>query len=150
MTGWRLGWLAAPAPLMADLGKLIEYNSSCIFEPTQRAGAVALAAGEPEIARLRQRLAASRQALVTGLRALPGVEAPDAGGAMYVFFRIVGHDDSLALARRLVERAGLGLAPGTAFGPEGAGWLRWCHAVALPRIAAGVERLRGFLGAPPA
>jgi aspartate/methionine/tyrosine aminotransferase len=145
MTGWRLGWLAAPAALMADLGKLIEYNNSCVFEPTQRAGAVALAEGEPEIARLRQRLAASREALVGGLAALPGIEVPAAGGAMYVFFRIAGYTDSLALARQLVDRAGLGLAPGTAFGPEGAGWLRWCHAVALPRLAAGLERLGDFL-----
>jgi len=145
MTGWRLGWLVAPAPLMDDLGKLIEYNNSCVLEPTQRAGAVALAEGEPEIARLRQRLAASRHSLVAGLAMLPGVEAPDAGGAMYVFFRIAGHNDSLALARRLVAEAGLGLAPGTAFGPEGEGWLRWCHAVAPERIAAGLERLAGFL-----
>ncbi len=145
MTGWRLGWLVAPEPLMADLGKLIEYNTSCVFEPAQRAGAAALAAGEAEIARLRQRLAASRRLLVDGLQALPGVEVPEAGGAMYAFFRVAGFDDSLALATRLVGEAGLGLAPGTAFGPEGEGWLRWCHAVAPERIADGLDRLARFL-----
>ena len=65
---------------------------------------------------------------------------------MYVFFRIEGFPDTLALAKRLVEEAGLGLAPGAAFGPEGDGWLRWCHAVAPEKLREGVSRLRSFLG----
>ncbi|HEY9009452.1 MAG TPA: pyridoxal phosphate-dependent aminotransferase, partial [Devosia sp.] len=64
---------------------------------------------------------------------------------MYVFFRIEGQDDTMALAKRLVAEAGLGLAPGAAFGPEGNGWLRWCHAVAEPRLREGIDRLAGFL-----
>jgi aspartate aminotransferase len=66
---------------------------------------------------------------------------------MYTFFRINGYDDSLALAKQLVRDAGLGLAPGSAFGPEGNGWLRWCHAVeSEATLLAGVERLKLFLG----
>ena len=64
---------------------------------------------------------------------------------MYAFFRIAGQTDSVALARRLVAEAGLGLAPGAAFGPEGEGWLRWCHAVAPERLAEGLGRLGRFL-----
>lgn len=145
MTGWRMGWLVAPEALMADLTKLIEYNTSCILEPAQRAGAVAVAKGEGEVAKLRERLAASRRVLVDGLRRLPGVDVPDAGGAMYAFFRLAGHDDSLELAKTLVREVGLGLAPGNAFGPEGEGWLRWCHAVEPARIEQGLTRLRKFL-----
>lgn len=145
MTGWRMGWLVAPETLMADLGKLIEYNTSCILEPAQRAGAVAVTAGEKEIAALRTRLAESRRVLVAGLRQLPGVEVPDAGGAMYAFFRVAGFEDTFELAKRLVRDVQLGLAPGAAFGPEGQGWLRWCHAVAVDRIEQGLERLERFL-----
>ncbi len=145
MTGWRMGWLVAPETLMADLGKLIEYNTSCIFEPAQRAGTVALARGEAEIAGLRTRLAESRRVLVAGLRQLPGVDVPDAGGAMYAFFRVAGFDDTFELAKRLVNEVQLGLAPGAAFGPEGQGWLRWCHAVSVDRIEQGLERLGRFL-----
>ena len=47
---------------------------------------------------------------------------------MYAFFRVAGHDDSLAFAQALVRGHGLGLAPGVAFGPEAEGWLRWCFA----------------------
>ena len=94
---------------------------------------------------MRARLQSTRQQIVAGLRALPGIELPDAGGAMYAFFRIAGQTDSVALARRLVAEAGLGLAPGAAFGPEGEGWLRWCHAVAPERLAEGLDRLGRFL-----
>ena len=145
MTGWRMGWLVAPEPLMADLSKLIEYNTSCILEPAQRAGAVAVAQGEDEVAKLRARLAESRRVLVDGLRALPGIDVPDAGGAMYAFFRIAGEDDSLELAKRIVREVSLGLAPGAAFGPEGEGWLRWCHAVSTEAVEQGLARLRRFL-----
>jgi aspartate/methionine/tyrosine aminotransferase len=147
MTGWRAGWLVVPPELTSDLGKIIEYNTSCIFEPVQRAATVALQQGEPEVARLRAQLTATRRLLADQLRALPGVVVPEAGGAMYVFFRIAGHDDTVTLAKRLVEEAGLGLAPGGAFGPEGDGWLRWCHATSPERLLDGVGRLRAFLGA---
>ena len=146
MTGWRVGWMVVPETLEADLGKVIEYNFSCIFEPVQRAAAVALAQGEAHVAQLRAGLVDSRRLLADALRAVPGVEVPDAGGAMYVFFRLRGHDDSLDLAKRLVSEVGLGLAPGSAFGPEGNGWLRWCHAVADgAKLLDGVERLARFV-----
>ena len=145
MTGWRAGWLAVPGELSADLGKIIEYNTSCILEPVQRAATVAIQQGEVEVAKLRASLTATRDLLVSELRALPGVVVPEAGGAMYVFFRIEGQDDTLTLAKRLVEEAGLGLAPGGAFGPEGEGWLRWCHATSPGKLRDGVARLRAFL-----
>lgn len=145
MTGWRIGWIAAPEPVVTDLTKVIEYNTSCILEPIQRAATIALQQGETEVARLRAHLRHTRQVLVEGLQALPGTVVPDAGGAMYVFFLVEGQDDTMALAKRLVSEAGLGLAPGAAFGPEGNGWLRWCHAVAEPRLREGIDRLAGFL-----
>ncbi|MGO3889412.1 MAG: pyridoxal phosphate-dependent aminotransferase [Paenalcaligenes sp.] len=145
MTGWRMGWLVVPPELTGDLSKLIEYNSSCVFDPVQQAGWVALSQGETEVAALRARLVENRRMLVEALRAIPEVVAPDAGGAMYVFFRIVGYEDSKALAHQLVEKVGLGLAPGIAFGPEASVWLRWCHATTQERLQEGVARLRTFL-----
>ncbi|WP_055047061.1 pyridoxal phosphate-dependent aminotransferase [Devosia sp. A16] len=145
MTGWRIGWLASPETLSNDLTKVIEYNTSCILEPIQRAATAALTEGEPTVAKLRTELTATRKLLVDELTRIPGVVVPDAGGAMYVFFRIEGFADTLGLAKRLVEEAGLGLAPGGAFGPEGDGWLRWCHAVDPAKLREGVGRLRTFL-----
>ncbi|WP_094542573.1 pyridoxal phosphate-dependent aminotransferase [Brucella grignonensis] len=146
MTGWRAGWITAPVTMADDLAKLIEYNFSCVFEPIQRAATVALQQGEAEIANLRARLARTRNLLVSGLLDIPGVDVPEAGGAMYVFFRIAGQSDSVETAKRLVSEAGLGLAPGSAFGPEGNGWLRWCHAVSdEARLMDGVSRLAKFV-----
>ena len=72
------------------------------------------------------------------------VAAPD--GGMYAFFRVAGRDDSLAFAKQLVVDAGLGLAPGVAFGAEAEGWLRWCFASRDPaRLVEGVERLARHL-----
>jgi aspartate/methionine/tyrosine aminotransferase len=80
------------------------------------------------------------------LQALPRVELAPAKGGMYAFFKLDGFGDSLAVAKRLVAEAGLGLAPGNAFAPEAQGWLRWCFASKdVARLGQGVERLSGWL-----
>lgn len=145
MTGWRIGWMVIPETLSQDATKLVEYNFSCVFEPTQRAAAVAIKEGESEVQRLRANLTKTRALLVDGLCGMGGVSVPEAGGAMYAFLRIDGYGKSLELAQRLVREVGLGLAPGAAFGPEGEGWLRWCHAVSEDKISEGLNRLSDFL-----
>ena len=145
MTGWRLGWIVAPPTLMPDLGKLIEYNTSCSPVFVQRAGVAAIEDGEPIAVATRDRLRHARDRLIPALARLPGVTATPPQGAMYAFFRVDGVDDTLDFCRRLVIDAKLGLAPGSAFGPEGEGFVRWCFAATDARIDAGVERLARFL-----
>ena len=146
MTGWRLGWLVAPPVLMPAIGKLIEFNTSCAPVFIQRAGLAALAGAADFVPGLVHRLQACRDTLLPALAAVPGVTVAVPDGGMYAFFRVEGHDDSLALAKRLVVEAGLGLAPGAAFGDEAEGWLRWCFASREPaRLTQGVERLARFL-----
>ena len=147
MTGWRLGWLVAPPMLMAAMGKLIEFNTSCAPVFVQRAGLAALAGAADFVPGLVQRLRAGRDTLLAQLAALPGVEVAVPEGGMYAFFRVAGEDDSLGFAKRLVVEAGLGLAPGIAFGAEAEGWLRWCFASRdLSRLSQGVGRLARHLG----
>lgn len=145
MTGWRLGWMVLPAALTGDLGKLIEYNTSCAPAFVQEAGVVAVRDGEAFVRSEQLRLRSARDHLVDALAALPGVDVHTPEGAMYVFFRMEGAHDSLALCKRLVREARLGLAPGSAFGPEGEGFLRWCYACDAARLDEGVERLSTFL-----
>jgi len=146
MTGWRLGWLVLPPALMEGMGKLIEFNTSCASVFTQRAGIAALAHSDEITPRVVAHLKACRDTLVPLLADIPGVQVAPARGGMYAFFRLEGFDDSLALAKRLVAEAGLGLAPGSAFAPEAQGWLRWCFASKDPqRLVQGVERLRRWL-----
>ena len=145
MTGWRLGWIVAPPALMPDLGKLIEYNTSCSPVFVQRAGVGRSSDGEPTSC-TRSNAFAGRA--ICSLRNWPRslVSRPRRPPAQCTsFFRIAGVTDSLAFCKRLVREARLGLAPGSAFGPEGEGFVRWCFASGQERLLDGVRRLRGFL-----
>jgi aspartate/methionine/tyrosine aminotransferase len=148
MTGWRLGWLVAPRGFIANFAKMVEFNTSCAPPFVQRAGIVAVRDGNTLIEQTAARLHRARDLLTDRLSRLPGVQAAAPGGAMYLFFRIAGRsDDSLAFAKYLATDAGLGLAPGIAFGPEGEGYLRWCFAATETLIEEGVRRLAKTLGA---
>jgi aspartate/methionine/tyrosine aminotransferase len=147
MTGWRLGWIVAPPSLTTSLGVLLEYNTSCAPGFVQAAGTAALRGGEEEIEAFAKRLRRAKDQVVSGLRSLQGVEVGDPSGGMYAFFRITDAPalSSLELAKDLVRQAGLGLAPGGAFGPEGEGWLRWCFAAQASKNASGLDRLERYL-----
>jgi aspartate/methionine/tyrosine aminotransferase len=145
MTGWRLGWMVTPRELMDDLGKLVEYNTSCAPAFVQQAGIAAIEHGEPYTRQLVADLRASRDHLAAALSALPGVDVKVPHGAMYLFFSLPGAGRSLDLCKSLVRDAGLGLAPGSAFGPEGEGFVRWCYACDPVRLDDGVARLARYL-----
>ena len=148
MTGWRLGWLVMPPSMTAQMGKLIEFNTSCVSVFTQRAGIAALENTESITPAVVAHLKLCRDTLIPLLQSIPGLEVSAARGGMYAFFKLAGHSDSLQTAKRLVAEAGLGLAPGEAFAPESKGWLRWCFASRDPqRLVQGVERLRRWLAA---
>jgi aspartate/methionine/tyrosine aminotransferase len=142
MTGWRLGWLVAPAPFVEQLGKIIEYNTSCAPVFIQRAGIVAVRDGEHVIARTQARFCTARDHLCAALNAIDGISAPPPPGAMYAFFKMNGLGDSLEFCKRLVTEQGLGLAPGAAFGDEGEGFIRWCFASEISRLDDGVVRFK--------
>jgi aspartate/methionine/tyrosine aminotransferase len=154
MTGWRLGWMVLPqegpgsvhAGCLEALGKLAEFNTSCTPVFVQRGGLAALAQADAIVPGIREHMRGCRDRLVDGLQRLPRVQVARPAGGMYAFFRVEGEPDSLALAKALVARHGLGLAPGAAFGPEGEGWLRWCFASRDPaRLDAGMARLADAL-----
>jgi aspartate/methionine/tyrosine aminotransferase len=146
MTGWRLGWLVMPPAMAPHIAKLIEFNTSCASVFTQRAALEAIRRSDEVTPRVVAHLKACRDALVPLLQALPAVELSPAKGGMYAFFKLGGFDDSLVLAKRLVAEAGIGLAPGNAFGPEAQGWLRWCFASKdIGRLGQGVDRLASWL-----
>lgn len=149
MTGWRLGWMQVPVSLSHDLGKLIEYNTSCAPGFVQKAGIVAVERGEEIVAHTIARYTQARNYLFEQLSRPffreAGIIAPRPTGAMYLFFKMQGETDTLALCKSLVSEAGLGLAPGSAFGPEGEGAIRWCFASSIDRLELGVQRLETFL-----
>jgi aspartate/methionine/tyrosine aminotransferase len=145
MTGWRLGWITGPATTIANISKLIEFNTSCAPAFVQAAGLVAVEQGEPAVAAFKARVQAGVDTLISGMKHLPSITAGVPDGAMYVLFKVEGHSDSLSLAKRLVNEANLGLAPGAAFGDESEGFLRWCVAKDTASLQEGLNRLESAL-----
>ena len=145
MTGWRLGWIAGPAWTVPHLRKLNQYSTSGAATFVQYAGIAALEQGEPFIAAQNERLRRARDLVVQGLRRYPRVQLTPPPGAFYAFFKVDGLDDSLGFAKKLVLDTGVGLAPGSAFGPEGEGYLRLCFASSEARLSEALDRLGPLL-----
>jgi aspartate/methionine/tyrosine aminotransferase len=141
MTGWRLGWIVAPPALMDAIGKLNEFNMSSAPTFIQHAGVVALDKGDAFIAETRARYLKARDIAHAALSAVPGITAPRPDGAMYLFLKVEGCTDSLALAKSLLHSARVGIAPGAAFGAGGEGHLRLCFAQSEARIREASARL---------
>ena len=145
MTGWRLGWIVAPAALMDDLGKLVEYNTSCAPSFVQQAGVAAVSEGErftQELVRDLRRRAIIWCGARHGARRRRARRRP---ARCTCFSRCRAPTRSLELCKAMVRDVGLGVAPGSAFGPQGEGFVRWCYACDTARLDAGVERLKRFL-----
>jgi aspartate/methionine/tyrosine aminotransferase len=145
MTGWRIGWLEAPPALGPLIENLIQYSTSGVAVPTQRAATTAITQGEPFFVESLARLKRCRDIMVEGLLGTGRVELAAPEGAFYLFPRIDGWTDTRKLAFRLIDEAGVGAAPGFAFGPGGDGRLRLCFAGAPELVTEATRRLAAWL-----
>ena len=144
MTGWRLGWMVAPAELEGPLAMLTEFNIAGAPPFVQTAGAATLEGGEAFVAEQSERLTRGFERVAEGLRAMEGVEFIEPDGAFYAFFRVAGMTDSLSTAKDILAQTKVGLAPGIAFGAEGEGFLRLCFAQPESVIEAALDRLADY------
>ena len=145
MTGWRLGWICAPNSLITTIEMVSEFNFSSIFTPTQAAGITALREGEAFVQASRAHYQAALNLVAETFAALPRVRCPLPHAAFYAFFAVDGVDDSYEFALQVLREAGVGLAPGAAFGPEGEGWLRLCFAADVDLMRRALDRMRPLL-----
>jgi aspartate/methionine/tyrosine aminotransferase len=145
MTGWRIGWLEAPPALGQIIENLIQYSTSGAPVFSQRAAIAALTEGEPFVTEQIARAAEGRRIIAEGLKATNRVSLAAPVGAFYQFFSVDGRPDSRALAIELVDKANVGLAPGTAFGPGGETGLRLCFARKSSDLVEVVSRLQSAL-----
>jgi aspartate/methionine/tyrosine aminotransferase len=146
MTGWRLGWLTHPVAVGEYIANLVEFNTSGTPAFLQHAGVTAVRDGEPLVAKMVERCRRGRDVIGACLSTLPRVRYNPPDAAFYAFFAVDGMTNSLEFAKALVHTAGVGVAPGTAFGPEGEGFLRLCFARAPETLEAAAERLAKALG----
>lgn len=146
MTGWRLGYGIAPHWLAEHLVRLAVNCHSCVPGFTQRAGIAALRGSQEPVRAMVAEFRRRRDAVVAGLNRLPGVHCKTPNGAFYAFPNISGTGRSAEeLARELLERAGVAVLPGTAFGRFGAGYLRLSFANSLENLEQAIERMRRYL-----
>ncbi len=145
MTGLRVGWLEAPEELGPTIESLVQYSSSGVAVPLQRAAEVALTSGEDflkaQVARARE----SRDILCDALARTGRVHFATPQGAFYLFCEIEGERDTRALCMRLIDEAGLGIAPGTAFGRGAERFIRICFARKPSDMAEVGRRLTSWL-----
>jgi aspartate aminotransferase len=147
MTGWRLGYVLAPKPLVDGITKLQSQSTSNPTSIAQYAGIAAMRGPMDGVATMLAEYARRRERIVAGLRAIPGVTCTAPQGAFYVFPNISAHynaemPDDMAVARLLLEREHVAVVPGAAFGAPG--HLRISYATSMDRIEEGLKRMARF------
>ncbi|WP_353981361.1 pyridoxal phosphate-dependent aminotransferase [Salinicola endophyticus] len=151
MTGWRAGWVVCPSGMETLFARLCQYNTTGVAPFVQYACQVALEAGDDFIAYQIARCQASRDILVQGLEALDNVTVFAPQGTFYLFFKVHGlPGTSLERAVQLLRDAKVGVAPGSAFGPEGEDYLRICFAIDPALAEEALARLVPYLRTLPA
>ncbi len=146
MTGWRIGWISVPPALGDVIENLIQYSTSGVAAFMQRGAVAALEEGEEHVRMQVERASIGRDIVCDGLSGSNRVRFARPDGAFYLFFAVDDVLDTRALALKLVDEATIGLAPGTAFGPGGAAFLRLCFLRKADDLAEAVRRLRAWLG----
>ena len=146
MSGWRLGYMIIPAWLKAQAMKVHDANMICAPRISQIAGITALSHPSHHLADFRDALSRRRDLILSRLDRLPGsftYTAPQ--GAYYVFPKILRrHTDSRAFCMELLDRAGVSLTPGSAFGRAGEGHVRMAYCVDESVINDAFDRMEQY------
>jgi aspartate aminotransferase len=147
MTGWRIGYAAGPEALIETMRKIQGQSTSGACSISQAAAAAALEGPQDCLEPMRLAFKQRHDRVVEALNAIEGVECPTADGAFYAFPSFEGVIESLPdvrddveLAEWLLEKAGIGLVPGTAFGAPGR--LRLSFAASIETLEQSIERIR--------
>ncbi|WP_338817861.1 Aspartate aminotransferase [Moorella thermoacetica] len=153
MTGWRIGYAAAPRPVAKAMTDLQSHSTSNPTSIAQKAAVAALTGSQEAVEMMRREFEQRRNRILAGLRELPGIECNQPGGAFYVFpyigklfgrkfrGRVLGNSTDVATV--LLNEFQVAVVPGVAFGAEP--YLRLSYATSMDQIEAGLERLRAFV-----
>ena len=146
MTGWRMGWIVHPVGLSETFAKLIQISTSGVPAFIQKAGIAALSKGDQVVADLRDRCQIGRDIVFDYLEQWPRVRCMRPKGAFYAFFSVEGMENSLEFCKTLIDKCNVGLAPGSAFGPGGEGFLRLCFASTPDKLNEAMQALGKEIG----
>lgn len=146
MTGFRIGYACAPAPLTDAMMKIHQYGILCASTTAQDAALEALKNGAPDMERMRREYEARRNYIVRSFNDF-GLECFNPYGAFYVFPRITSTGlTSREFSLQLLESKKVAVVPGNAFGPSGEGFVRCSYATSLEQIKVAMQRIGEFVG----
>ncbi|GAB4110114.1 MAG: aminotransferase class I/II-fold pyridoxal phosphate-dependent enzyme [Roseiflexaceae bacterium] len=145
MTGWRLGWIAAPADVISATRKIHQYAIMSAPTTAQYAGLAALREGEQYCIEMVAEYDRRRKTIVAGLNAI-GLPTFEPQGAFYAFPRIAHLGlSSEEFCERLLQEQHVAIIPGNVFGPSGDGFARACYAASMDKIEAALDRIERFV-----
>lgn len=145
MTGWRLGYACAPAPILKMMTKLHQFAIMCAPTTAQYAAIEAMQNGDGDVVAMREEYDMRRRLIVDGLNSL-GLTCFEPEGAFYVFPSIAATGmTSEEFCERLLKEKHVAVIPGTAFGASGEGFVRISYCYSVKHIQEALERIRAFL-----
>jgi aminotransferase len=147
MTGWRVGYLAAPAAILEGIVKVHQYGIMSAPTTAQDAALEALVGGEVEVERMLAEYDRRRRLVVDGFNAM-GLRTFEPRGAFYAFPEVTRATglSSDAFAQGLLEEERVAVIPGSAFGPSGEGHIRACYATSFEQLQEALVRIGRFVG----
>ena len=145
MTGWRLGWLAGDSHVIDQVVKIHESTTACASSIAQHAAIAALTGPREPVDEMYEAFRKRRDLVVERVDEIDGLECPRPEGAFYAFLDPNLGDDSLSIAKYLLQEHGVVLAPGDGFGETGRGYLRLSFANSTDRLHEGFDRLEAGL-----
>ncbi len=150
MTGWRIGYVAAPAGLMTGIAKVHQYGIMCAPTSAQFAAIEALRIGEPFVRAMHDEYDRRRRLMTDRLNRM-GLLCFEPKGAFYCFPNVTDATglDEETFAQRLLAEERVAVVPGVAFGPSGAGHVRACYATAYEEIVEAMDRMEQFVASMP-
>ncbi len=146
MTGWRVGWMILPQGLTDQVDRLIEFNTSGGQSFLQAGCVAAIRQGEPWVKWMVERCRQGRDLVMERIAAMNRISVIPADASFYLMLKVEEMGDPVEFCKRLVKEAGVGLAPGTAFGAGGEQYLRLCYAQSNERLSLAMDRLAAHLG----
>ncbi|NJN18928.1 MAG: aminotransferase class I/II-fold pyridoxal phosphate-dependent enzyme [Oscillochloris sp.] len=145
MTGWRLGWMAAPADVTAAVRKVHQYAIMSAPTMSQYAGLEALLSADDAVTAMVSEYDRRRRVIVSGLNSI-GLPTFEPQGAFYAFPQVSQLGlSSEAFCEQLLVTEQVAVVPGDAFGPSGAGYVRACYATSMDKIETALERIEHFV-----
>jgi aspartate/methionine/tyrosine aminotransferase len=146
MTGWRVGYAFGPEWLMPDVIKVVNYATTCVNSPGQRAALAALRMDQSPFIAMTESFQRRVGLLWKRLDQMSGIRCHRPAGSFYLFPEIRGVDpDSTRFAQSLLEKERVLVIPGAAFGPSGEGCVRIAGTVDEEQLEKAMDRLQRFL-----